>query len=104
MSLSQVQYSKSLQSQFSGVYLTDLTFLEDGNADKLEGDLINFVKRKKLALVIQEIQQYQQLPYHFDLSAECREYLNDMQWVDENELWNMSLLCEPRETASSESK
>jgi len=30
-----------------------------------------------------------------------RDYLNDMQWVNENELWNMSLICEPREATPS---
>ncbi|CAG8769421.1 2943_t:CDS:2, partial [Ambispora leptoticha] len=46
---------------FLGVYLTDLTFIEDGNPDTLKKDraLINFSKRMKTAEVIREIQQYQ---------------------------------------------
>ena len=42
----------------SGMYLTDLTFIEDGNPDKV-GHMINFVKRRLYANVIREIQQYQ---------------------------------------------
>jgi len=48
------------------VYLTDLTFLEDGNKDLVPGtDLINFNKRRKVAAVIAEIHQYQQLWFKF---------------------------------------
>eukprot|EP01103_Thecamoeba_quadrilineata_P020672 TRINITY_DN900_c0_g2_i1.p1 TRINITY_DN900_c0_g2~~TRINITY_DN900_c0_g2_i1.p1 ORF type:complete len:834 (-),score=132.85 TRINITY_DN900_c0_g2_i1:94-2595(-) len=81
---------------YLGMYLTDLTFLEDGSPDKLEGDMINFVKRTKVSLVIRNIQQYQQMPYIWESTVEIRDYLADMQWVDENQLWKMSLKCEPR--------
>lgn len=49
---------------FLGVYLTDLTFIEDGNPDRLKGDprLINFGKRQKTAEVIREIMIYQSTP------------------------------------------
>jgi len=82
------------------MYLTDLTFLEDGSTDKLERDLINFAKRRKLSFIIRDIKQYQQTAYSgpsFDIVPEIRSYLLDMQWVDENKLWDMSLLCEPRD-------
>lgn len=32
---------------YLGLYLTDLTFIEEGNQDRLEGGLINWVKKKK---------------------------------------------------------
>jgi hypothetical protein len=46
-----------------GVYLTDLTFLDDGNQNTLNGrdDMINFDKRRKISYVIREIQQYPKL-------------------------------------------
>jgi len=49
---------------FLGVYLTDLTFIEDGNPDRLKTDerLINFGKRQKTAEVIKEIMIYQSTP------------------------------------------
>ena len=46
-----------------GMYLTDLTFIEDGNKDLTDTGLINFNKRKQIANVIREIIQYQQTPY-----------------------------------------
>lgn len=54
---------------YIGVYLTDLTFIEDGNPDRLRVDerLINFSKRQKTADVIQEIMVYQSTPYVFFL-------------------------------------
>jgi hypothetical protein len=41
-----------------GVYLTDLTFIEDGNPDYVN-ELINFSKRSLIYTVIAKIQQFQ---------------------------------------------
>eukprot|EP01103_Thecamoeba_quadrilineata_P003596 TRINITY_DN13356_c0_g1_i1.p1 TRINITY_DN13356_c0_g1~~TRINITY_DN13356_c0_g1_i1.p1 ORF type:complete len:791 (-),score=164.51 TRINITY_DN13356_c0_g1_i1:68-2440(-) len=82
---------------YLGMYLTDLTFLEDGSPDRLDNtDLINFVKKTKLSLIIRNIQQYQQMSYNMEVISTIRELLVDMQWMDENKLWSMSLKCEPR--------
>jgi len=43
---------------FLGVYLKDLTFIEDGNLNLVNG-LINFSKRKQLSDVIQSLLQFQ---------------------------------------------
>jgi hypothetical protein len=43
---------------YSGVYLSDLTFMEDGNAETLEG-LININKRRMVYNIIESVQQYQ---------------------------------------------
>lgn len=47
------------------MYLTYLTFIEDGNPNFLPGDqkLINFAKWTKAAVVMREIQSFQQMPY-----------------------------------------
>jgi len=85
---------------YMGVYLTDLTFIEDGMPDKFQGDLINFVKRKKISVVIREIQQYQQTPYALD-SVECIQYFLKEVTKPEgtlptNQSYQMSLNVEPR--------
>jgi son of sevenless len=50
---------------YLGVFLTDLTFIEEGNTDVLHNtELINFDKRRKIASVIQEIRQRQHIPYN----------------------------------------
>jgi len=48
---------------FLAITLKDLTFLEDGNPDLLEDGGINFYKWRKIAEVIQEVLEYQHLPY-----------------------------------------
>lgn len=56
---------RSLGCNSAGVYLTFLTFIEDGNPNFLQGDrkLINFGKRMKSAGVLREMQTYQSVPY-----------------------------------------
>jgi hypothetical protein len=48
---------------YLGVYLTDLTFIEEGNKNVLERGLVNFDKCYLIAAVIGEIQQYQRMGY-----------------------------------------
>ncbi|CAG8454220.1 6437_t:CDS:2, partial [Scutellospora calospora] len=85
---------------FLGVYLTDLTFIEDGNPDVLKKNqsLINFLKRMKTADVIREIQQFQSVPYNLTAVQEIQifiqSHLQDSR--DVSELYNTSLDMEPR--------
>ena len=81
-----------------GIFLSDLTFTEDGNPDLLDGK-INFQKRCKLAERIRWIKQYQQEGYNgFPSLPEYGTYFSKV-WVeiDPETLWKMSLEVEPRE-------
>jgi hypothetical protein len=49
-----------------GVYLTDLTFVEDGNPDRVQG-MTNFRKRKLEYDVIVQVRRYQDMAYNFKL-------------------------------------
>ncbi|CAG8528266.1 3951_t:CDS:10 [Paraglomus brasilianum] len=86
---------------FLGVYLTDLTFIEDGNPNVLKKNrnLINFSKRMKTAEVIREIQQYQAVPYHLtpvqEIQIFIKSHLQDSR--DVGDLYALSLSMEPRE-------
>ena len=83
------------------MYLTDLTFIEDGHPDfvneESEKEMINFVKCRQLAVVIQDIQQYQQKCYSFKKVPTILAYLQRLEEHKTNdELYQVSLEVEPR--------
>ncbi len=83
-----------------GVYLTDLTFIEDGIPSIIKKtNLINFAKRAKTAEVIRDIQQYQNVAYSLQPVSELQDYLlSNMQAAgDVHEMYDKSLQVEPRE-------
>ncbi|KAF2452621.1 cell division control protein-like protein Cdc25 [Lineolata rhizophorae] len=85
---------------FFGVYLTDLTFIEDGIPSTIKkSNLINFAKRAKTAEVIRDIQQYQNVPYPLHAVGELQDYIltNMQSAADVHEMYEMSLAVEPRE-------
>ncbi|KAI9472391.1 MAG: ras guanine nucleotide exchange factor domain-containing protein [Benjaminiella poitrasii] len=86
---------------FLGIYLQDLTFIEDGNPNflKTSKDLINFAKRAKTAEVIREIQQYQTMGYHFRPVEEIQTFITENLHSsrDEDQLYKESLKLEPKE-------
>lgn len=82
-----------------GVYLTDLTFIEDGIPSLTPSELINFNKRAKTAEVIRDIQQYQNVPYLLQPVPELQDYiLSNLQASgDVHDMYDRSLEIEPRE-------
>lgn len=82
-----------------GVYLTDLTFIEDGIPSLTPSELINLNKRTKTAEVIRDIQQYQNSPYLLTPVTELQEYiLSNLQGAgDVHDMYERSLEVEPRE-------
>ncbi|KAI8646175.1 ras guanine nucleotide exchange factor domain-containing protein [Parasitella parasitica] len=85
---------------FLGIYLQDLTFIEDGNPDLLKksSTLINFAKQQKAAEVIREIKQFQSPPYTFQIVPEIQDYINFQLETsrDVDFLYERSLELEPR--------
>jgi len=86
---------------FMGLFLRDLTFLNDGNPKKFKGGLYNFAKLRMIAQRVFRLQAYQSATYVFPSSrntAMVREFLeNPNAMTDENALYKCSLLNEPRE-------
>ena len=103
---------------FLGVYLTYLTFINDGNPDFLKDaerngqqltsppggvtgslPLVNFAKRQMAADLISEIQQYQATPYNLtpiqQISKPVLQQLEDSD--NAPDAFPISLQLEPRE-------
>ncbi|KAJ6242096.1 ras guanine nucleotide exchange factor i-related [Anaeramoeba flamelloides] len=89
---------------FMGIYLTDLTFIEDGNPDRVNGKLINFLKRVMIYDSIETIQRFQYKKYHLHPVHQISILLRDFDIYDKNEEYATSLLREPRNALQSEIK
>eukprot|EP00808_Paulinella_micropora_P000051 g9042.t1 len=80
-----------------GIFLTDLTFTEDGNPDMI-GNMINFDKRCKLAERIRWIKQYQQEGYQLAKVDVVHAYFTShFRVIDPDTLWELSRKNEPKE-------
>lgn len=80
---------------YLGMYLTDLTFIEEGNKD-VYGNLINFRKRRQTSETIRKVQQYQQTPYNLELVEFIQKKLKNLKVLSENELYECSYYLETR--------
>eukprot|EP01130_Rhizamoeba_saxonica_P012726 TRINITY_DN539_c0_g1_i4.p1 TRINITY_DN539_c0_g1~~TRINITY_DN539_c0_g1_i4.p1 ORF type:complete len:1408 (-),score=441.14 TRINITY_DN539_c0_g1_i4:86-4309(-) len=81
---------------FFGVYLTDITFILDGNEDYFEKKIINLSKAKKLDRVVSNLIKHQK-PYKLLWVAHIRDYLLAVPVWDEDTLWKHSQYREPKE-------
>ncbi|KAE8387014.1 ras guanine nucleotide exchange factor domain-containing protein [Aspergillus alliaceus] len=89
---------EQLRDLMSRIYLTDLTFIDDGIPDLTTSGMINFAKRLKVADVLQDIQQYQSIPYSLQAVPEIQDFLirNLRAAKDVSDMYDRSLQLEPR--------
>jgi RasGEF domain len=86
---------------FLGLFLTDLTFTDDGNPDtRNAGKLINFDKYAKTARIIRDLIRYQ-APYALaevlEIQALLFQSIDERSGMDVQELYEHSLKLEPRD-------
>ena len=81
------------------MFLTDLTFIEDGNKNITKNGLINFRKKSLISQIILKIKSLQNQKYYFKVVPELYYPLFNCEntIVDENKLYELSLNVEPRE-------
>mmetsp|Transcript_19709 Transcript_19709/g.50031 ORF Transcript_19709/g.50031 Transcript_19709/m.50031 type:complete len:633 (-) Transcript_19709:72-1970(-) len=82
---------------YIAIFLKDLTFIEDGNPDYLAQNLINFEKMRMISKVFQDIQRFQEVQYCLKEVPVIQKWL-DLKLtntLDEKELYNISVKCEP---------
>ena len=70
-------------------------YIEDGNADEVEGGLINFEKRRLKAEIIKDLQHFQTSPYCLTEIPVLQYYFRSLDHLSEAELYRMSCLLEP---------
>lgn len=85
---------------YRGVYLQDLTFIEDGNPDQI-GDLINFSKRILVRKILSQIATFQQEAYNFVIVPILRAYLENLPQLTDDDIYKQSLVIEPRSAIKS---
>ncbi|XP_059080751.1 ras-specific guanine nucleotide-releasing factor 2-like isoform X2 [Tigriopus californicus] len=89
---------------YLGMYLSDLTFIEEGTPNFTDNRLLNFAKMRMIAHVIREIRQFQQTPYKIDQVPKVTNYILDPErQLDDEMLYQQSLIVEPRTSRLSSS-
>ncbi|KAJ5071450.1 guanine nucleotide exchange factor [Anaeramoeba ignava] len=84
---------------YVGIFLTDLTFIEDGNPSTItDNSLINFDKHRMISKIILQIQKFQRASFDLHIVPEIQQALENLPFEsDENVLYKMSLKNEPRQ-------
>eukprot|EP00026_Physarum_polycephalum_P001130 Phypoly_transcript_01131.p1 GENE.Phypoly_transcript_01131~~Phypoly_transcript_01131.p1 ORF type:complete len:1170 (+),score=184.24 Phypoly_transcript_01131:39-3548(+) len=88
---------------YLGSYLTDLTFMEDGNPDNVTHNgvpMINYYKRELVYNTLREIHMYQQSAYNFPVVEPIHTFLTALPFSEEKDLYELSLQREPRQPSN----
>jgi hypothetical protein len=87
---------------YLGVFLTDLTFIDDSNRTFINNGLINVEKTKLYSGVISNLMKWTSGKYNFKINAKLQDFLSEKAEVwDEQNAYRISLMREPREDSSN---
>eukprot|EP01117_Protostelium_nocturnum_P011451 TRINITY_DN4154_c0_g1_i1.p1 TRINITY_DN4154_c0_g1~~TRINITY_DN4154_c0_g1_i1.p1 ORF type:complete len:620 (-),score=211.01 TRINITY_DN4154_c0_g1_i1:1519-3378(-) len=78
---------------YLGLHLRDLSLIEMHNPTTVRGR-INFLKMRMIWKIFDRIQKDQTVPYPFEENQSIQHQLDQLNVVDNAELWNRSSLCE----------
>lgn len=79
---------------YFGIFLRDLTFVDDSLDNTLEDGFANFHKMKKMSSIVQGIILYQSTPFTFQVQANLFNYLKNVAPLREDTLYDKSTTCE----------
>jgi hypothetical protein len=79
---------------YFGVFLRDFTFIDVGNEDYIEEDIVNYEKMQLIAEIVTSVKAFQNTQYYFPASGELHNYLQNISAFDEATLHKFSLGCE----------
>lgn len=80
---------------FFGLYMKDLTFMNDGNQTYLANSMVNVEKHRSIMSAIMSIRISQQSDYKFNVDESLRKYCEVMYCREEEELTTQSYVLEP---------
>eukprot|EP01089_Gocevia_fonbrunei_P018630 TRINITY_DN6356_c0_g2_i2.p1 TRINITY_DN6356_c0_g2~~TRINITY_DN6356_c0_g2_i2.p1 ORF type:complete len:489 (-),score=102.42 TRINITY_DN6356_c0_g2_i2:55-1521(-) len=96
--LSEIRTTGASTLPYLGVYLRDLTFVEEGNKTITDSGLINYEKIQMVGQVIKEVQYFQKNSNYDDLVPSDQpptiKYLKKLKGLKEEQLDQKSLECE----------
>ncbi|GAM20951.1 hypothetical protein SAMD00019534_041260 [Acytostelium subglobosum LB1] len=94
-------YGKQPCIPYLGVFLKDITFYQEGSAGQ-SADGINLKQSKNVYSVLRSIRSCQKNPYTFEQNPRLYEFLVNLMVSNEDELYSLSLLREPRNCKRSD--
>jgi len=97
----QIKSAGAVAIPYIGTYLSDLTFMDEGNPDFItvgNNKLINFPKHYLIMRTIKQLTQYQTAKFDLTSREPLYTFLYTMPSLHEKELYELSLDREPRES------
>jgi len=88
---------------FLGVYLSDLTFVDEGNP-KIVNGLVNYRKKQLEYGVIIQVLRFQDRAYQFKLLPKFAQLFRKLPQMNDSELYAASLKVEPRKAKKKDIK
>lgn len=90
---------------YIGMYLSDLTFMEDGNPDEMPpagSKIINFGKHYMIYRAIDQLRKYQtSAKFNITKHEPIHTFLYELPVLSEEELYSLSMLREPRDAPAN---
>lgn len=84
---------------YLGSYLTELTFIEDGKRDLLDGVLMNCEKMRMINDIVMELRQYQVAKYNLNVVPAIADFISTLKIIPDEVIYMMSRKQEPQASA-----